>query len=79
MSLADPYLERRLQQEVLNRKEAERLLEAKSLELRNKNMQLHDYSKQLEEALVRPAIRHAPFYRMCSGRAPRRSGSCSRT
>jgi two-component system, NtrC family, sensor kinase len=51
MSLAAPYLERRLQLEILNRKEAERLLEAKSLELHKKNIQLKDYSKQLEEAL----------------------------
>lgn len=51
MSLAAPYLERRLAREILNRKEAEKLLEAKSLELYNKNIQLQDYSKQLEEAL----------------------------
>ena len=51
MSLTAPYLERRLVREVTGRKEAERLLEAKSLELYEKNLQLADYSKQLEEAL----------------------------
>jgi two-component system NtrC family sensor kinase len=51
MSLAAPYLERRLAREIASRREAERLLDATNLELYKKNLQLQDYSKQLEEAL----------------------------
>ena len=53
MTLVDNHLERRLAREITSRKEAERLLEAKSLELYNQTIQLADYSKQLEAALER--------------------------
>jgi two-component system, NtrC family, sensor kinase len=51
MRLIAQNIEGRLEREITGRKEAERLLEAKSLELYEKNLQLADYSKQLEEAL----------------------------
>ncbi len=51
MTLVGNHLERRLAREITSRREAERLLEAKSLELYNKKIELEDYSKQLEEAL----------------------------
>jgi two-component system, NtrC family, sensor kinase len=53
VTLVGNHLERRLAREITSRKEAERLLEAKSLELYNKTIQLADYSKQLEAALER--------------------------
>jgi two-component system NtrC family sensor kinase len=51
MRLIAQNIDRRLQREITGRKEAERLLEAKSLELYEKNLQLAEYSKQLEAAL----------------------------
>jgi PAS domain S-box-containing protein len=51
MSLNVPFIERRLAREITGRREAERLVEIKSQELFQKNLQLADYSKRLEGAL----------------------------